>query len=166
MWCGVSTYYHHTPGMIKYDMLCCVVWLDVVCVSTCYHHIYDQGWDKKMTEAGAASQHGSNTTQPTRAIRATLAGSNTTPGYPHQPTQSKVSAVWIQDIRISTVWNTMQSIDTQSIKTNLPNPRYPVGTAHTMVSKLWHTSQSTLTHTSIQLVVCLTKGYINMLYTA
>ena len=70
----------------------CAVQLGVVCVSTCYHHIYDQGWDKKMTEAGAASQHGSNTTQPTRAIRATLAGSNTTPGYPHQPTQSKVSS--------------------------------------------------------------------------
>ena len=164
----MSTYHHHTPGMIKYDMLCCVVWLDVVCVSTCYHHIYDQGWDKKMTEAGAASQHGSNTTQPTRAIRATLAGSNTTPGYPHQPTQSKVSAVWIpgyQDIH-SVEYNAKYrhtEYRHQPSQSKVSSGYYP---HHTMVSKLWHTSQSTLTHTSIQLVVCLTKGYINMLYTA
>ena len=154
MWCGASTYYHHTPGMIKYDMLCCVVWLDVVCVSTCYHHIYDQGWDKKMTEAGAASQHGSNTTQPTRAIRATLAGSNTTPTYPTQGTHTRVSAVWIpgyQDIhsveynakyrhRVST-----PTYPIQGIQWVLPTPHHGIQTlAHK--PKYLHTHTHTHTH--------------------
>ena len=57
VWC-VSTCYHHIVLLCYCVMLCyCAVQLGVVCVSTCYHHIYDRG-DKKMTEAGASSQHG------------------------------------------------------------------------------------------------------------
>ena len=54
--CGVCP---HVITILCYCvMLCyCAVQLGVVCVSTCYHHIYDRG-DKKMTEAGASSQHG------------------------------------------------------------------------------------------------------------
>ena len=57
--CGVCP---HVITILCYCVivLCCVIVLYSwvwVCVSTCYHHIYDRG-DKKMTEAGASSQHG------------------------------------------------------------------------------------------------------------